>query len=356
MKKILIIEDNEDVRENTADLLELAGYKVTTAENGKIGVEMATKQFPDVIICDIMMPELDGYEVLETLSKTSKTSQIPFIFLTAKSEKNDMRKGMNLGADDYLTKPFTENELIEAIECRLKKHDFLKKEFSRTFAGVSQFIEDASTYLDLDNLSKDLAPITYQKKDMIYMEGNTANSLFFIESGVVKTYKTTEKGKEFVTGIHSSGDFIGQLSLLTDHRTYIDSASVIENAELYEIPHVDFITLIHSNKEVSNKFVNLISNNLLEVQDKLVNMAYATVRQRVAKALIDLHKKKILLPEENEGISIAREDFAGLVGTATETSIRMLTEFKDEGLITIGAGRKIKVEDLKALEDIVIFN
>ena len=102
--------------------------------------------------------------------------------------------------------------------------------------------------------------------------------------------------------------------------------------------------------------MELISNNLLEVQDKLVNMAYATVRQRVAKALVDLHKKKVLIPKENEGISIAREDFAGLVGTATETSIRMLTDFKDEGLITIGVGRKIRIEDLKALEDIVIFN
>jgi CheY-like chemotaxis protein/CRP-like cAMP-binding protein len=356
MKEILIIEDNEDVRENTADLLELADYKVITAENGKIGVEMATQQLPDVIICDIMMPELDGYEVLETLSKNSKTSQIPFIFLTAKSEKIDMRKGMNLGADDYLTKPFTENELLEAIESRLKKHDFLKKEFSRTIAGVSQFIEGASSFLDLENLSKEFTPLTYKKKDMIYMEGDTANSLYFIESGVVKTYKSTEKGKEFVTGIHGSGDFIGQLSLLTDHRTYIESASSLEDAELYEIPQQDFITLIHANKDVSIKFMDLISNNLLEVQDKLVNMAYATVRQRVAKALVDLHKKKVLIPKENEGISIAREDFAGLVGTATETSIRMLTDFKDEGLITIGVGRKIRIEDLKALEDIVIFN
>ena len=356
MKKVLIIEDNEDVRENTADILELAGYKTTTAENGKIGVKKATQLLPDFILCDIMMPELDGYEVLETLSKNSKTSQIPFIFLTAKTEKFDMRKGMNLGADDYLTKPFTENELLEAIESRIKKHDFLKKEFSRTIAGVSQFIEDASTYLDLDNLSKDFASVKYQKKDMIFMEGDTANTLYFIENGVIKTYKTTEKGKQFVTGIHGSGDFIGQLSLLTDHRTYIESASVLEDAKLFEIPQQDFITLVYGNKDVSNKFISLISNNLLEVQDKLVYMAYATVRQRVAKALIDLHKKRVLTLKENEGISIAREDFADLVGTATETSIRMLTEFKNEGLITIGACKKIRVEDLKALEHIAVFN
>ncbi|GAA4946321.1 response regulator [Algibacter agarivorans] len=356
MKKILIIEDNVDVRENTADILEMADYKVLTAQNGKVGVEIAKQQHPDIIICDIMMPELDGYEVLKTLREHSNTSQIPFIFLTAKTEKIDMRKGMNLGADDYLTKPFTDNELLEAIDCRLKKHDFLKKEFSRNIEGVSKFIEEASAYLDLEHLSRDFTPKIYQKKDLVFMEGDTANSLYFIESGAIKTYKTTERGKEFVTGLYGSGDFIGQLSLLTDHRTYIESASVLEDAALYEIPQLDFLTLIHGNKAVSNKFVNLISNDLVEVQEKLVSMAYATVRQRVAKALLDLHKKRILTSEENEGISIAREDFAGLVGTATETSIRMLTELKDEGLITIGSGRKIKIKDKKALENIVVFN
>ena len=356
MKKILIIEDNEHVRENTAEILEFANYKVLKAQNGKIGVEKAKEELPDVILCDIMMPELDGFEVLNLLNQNSKTSHIPFIFLTAKSEKRDMRKGMNLGADDYLTKPFTENELLDAISSRLKKHEFLKKEFSRTIQGVSQFIDEASAYLDLEHLSRDFVPKIYKKKELIYMEGDTANSLYFIESGALKTYKTTETGKEFVIGVYGSGDFVGQLSLLTNHRTYLESASVIEDAVLYEIPQQDFITLIHTNKEVSNKFVSLISNNLAEVQDKLVNMAYASVRQRVAKALLDLHKSRVLIPEDNEGICIAREDFAGLVGTATETSIRMLTEFKDEGLITIGAGRKIRVEDLKALEDIVIFN
>lgn len=355
MKKVLIIEDNEDVRENTADILELAGYNVTMAENGKIGVEVAKKILPDVIVCDIMMPELDGYEVLQALDKNSKTSSIPFIFLTAKTEKIDMRKGMNLGADDYLTKPFSENELLEAIQSRLKKHDFLKREFSRSIEGVSQFIEEASKYMDLDHLSKDQAPLTYKKKDFIFMEGDTANSLYFIESGVVKTFKTTEKGKEFVTGLNGPGQFVGQLSLLSDNGTYIESAAVLEDAELYKIPKLEFTTLINGNKDVANKFIGLISNNLVDVQEQMVNVAYATVRQRTAKALLDIHNKSILTNKEDSGINIAREDFAGLIGTATETAIRMLSEFKEEGLITIGKTRKIVIEDKKTLEDIVMF-
>ncbi|WP_417369225.1 response regulator [Gelidibacter japonicus] len=355
MKKVLIIEDNVDVRENTADILELAGYKVATAENGKIGLEKAIQLLPDVIVCDIMMPEMDGYEVLQDLNKNAKTASIPFVFLTAKTERTDMRKGMNLGADDYLTKPFSENELLEAIECRMKKHDFLKKEYSKTIEGVSQFIEAASTYMDLDHLSRDYSPQKFNKRDVIYMEGSAANSLYFIHSGVVKTYKSTEKGKEFVTGLCSAGHFFGQLSLLTDTGKYIETATVLEDAELYEIPKSDFKTLMHGNKEVANKFVSLISNNLVEMQEQMVNVAYGTVRQRVAKALLDIHNQRILIDNEDKGISIAREDFAGLIGTATETAIRMLTDFKDEGLITIGSGRRIVLEDIEALEEIVIF-
>lgn len=356
MKKILIIEDNEDVRENTADILELSNYNVSTAENGKIGLKKIKQFLPDIIICDIMMPELDGYEVLQNLNKNNKTASIPFIFLTAKSEKTEIRKGMNLGADDYLTKPFSENELLEAIECRLKKHDFLKQEFTQNIEGVSLFIEAASNYLDLDHLSRDYLLKKYNKREIVYMEGSTANSLYFIQSGTVKTYKSTEKGKEFVTGLYSSGHFVGQLSLLSDHGSYVESAAILEDAELYEIPKSDFTTLLHTNKDIANKFVSLISNNLVDAQEQMVNVAFATVRQRVAKALLDIHNKRILLNKEDNGISIAREDFAGLIGTATETAIRMLTEFKDEGLITIGAGSKIKIADIKALQNIVIFN
>src|SRR5436190_22776268 len=106
MKTILIIEDNNDVRENTAEILELSNYRVLQAENGKLGVEVAQKMKPDLIICDIMMPVLDGYGVIHLLNKNPDTASIPFIFLTAKSERIDFRKGMEMGADDYIAKPF----------------------------------------------------------------------------------------------------------------------------------------------------------------------------------------------------------------------------------------------------------
>ena len=114
MKNILLIEDDQDMRENTAEILELANYRVLRAENGRRGVELARREPPDLILCDIMMPELDGYGVLHLLARDPHTAEVPFIFLSARAERSDVRKGMELGADDYLTKPFEESELLDA--------------------------------------------------------------------------------------------------------------------------------------------------------------------------------------------------------------------------------------------------
>ena len=145
MKKILLIEDNDDIRNNTAEILELSNYKVTTAENGKKGLEKALEQHPDLIICDIMMPVLDGYGVLHAIHKNDTFKNIPFIFLTAKTERSDFRKGMELGADDYITKPFTGTELLHAVDSRLNKLELLKKEFSPGLAGLHQLMNIAGS-------------------------------------------------------------------------------------------------------------------------------------------------------------------------------------------------------------------
>ena len=121
MMKILIIEDNPDILENTSEILELSNYQVYTAPNGKEGVAKALANKPDLIVCDIMMPELDGYGVLHMLQKNPDLQDTPFIFLTAKTEKDEIRKGMSLGADDYITKPFDPTDLLNAIEGRIKK-------------------------------------------------------------------------------------------------------------------------------------------------------------------------------------------------------------------------------------------
>lgn len=127
IKKILVIEDEEFVRENIIELLDAEGLDVIAAENGRIGLDLAKQQQPDLILCDVMMPELDGYGVLTALRQSSFLARIPFIFLTAKASKTDFRQGMELGADDYLTKPFTRAELLGAIASRVKKQAAVKE-------------------------------------------------------------------------------------------------------------------------------------------------------------------------------------------------------------------------------------
>ena len=355
MKKILVIEDNKAVRENTAEIMTLANYQVLTAENGIIGIEKAKRFLPDLVICDIMMPQMDGYEVLRVLGKDSRTASIPFIFLTAKTDREAMRMGMNLGADDYLTKPFEEHELLEAISCRLKKHESLKKEIIKSLEGINTFLEEAAEYTDLEGLSKNHNLRPYEKKEIIFWEGDNAHSLYFIESGNIKTYKGTESGKELVTGLYGPGDFVGQLSLLHAAGTYVENAVVLEDAELCAIPKADFIKLLFGNHMVSQKFINMISNNLISVQTHLVDMAFASVRQRAAKALLELYEKGLIKDKPNQGMSIPREDFAGMIGTATETAIRTLSDFKDEGLITTDSGRRIILLDKEELELVADF-
>src|ERR1041385_2755681 len=285
MKKILLIEDNKDMRENTAEILELANYKVTAAKNGKEGVEHALKDKPDLIVCDIMMPVLDGYGVLHMLAKNDETAGIPFIFLTAKAERTDFRKGMEMGADDYVTKPFDDIELLNAIESRLKKSEIMKKEFSRDVNGLNEFISSAKGVDDLKKLSEEHDVHRYKKKEIIYDEGNYPKGIYFINKGKVKTYRTHELGKELITGLYKEGDFFGYLALLEDEK-YADSATALDDSEIYLIPKEDFFSLIYKNAEVSRKFIRMLSENLQEKEEQLLNLAYNSVRKRVADALV----------------------------------------------------------------------
>ncbi|GIV34534.1 MAG: transcriptional regulator [Chitinophagales bacterium] len=333
MKKILLIEDNTDMRENTAEILELANYEVITAKNGKEGVEAAQRHLPDLIICDIMMPELDGYGVLHLLSKNSKTAGIPFIFLTAKAERSDMRRGMELGADDYLTKPFDDIELLNAVETRLRKNDLLKKEFTRDIAGLTDFIRSAHGFEDLKKLAEEQEVKSFAKKEVIYKEGSYAKGIYFLNKGKVKIYKTHEEGREFILALVKAGEFFGYHALLENGR-YAESAAALEESEVMFIPGNQFYALVFNNAEVSKKFIKMLCNNVAELEDQLVRLAYNSVRKRVAEALVKLHDR---YKEQNQPFSmrVLREDLASIVGTAKESLIRTLSDFKSEGLIDI---------------------
>lgn len=142
MMKILVIEDEVTVRANIAELLEAEEYDVITAENGFIGILWAQEHLPDLVICDMMMPALDGRDVLKALREDARTESLPFIFLTARADKSDVRTGMNLGADDYLTKPFSRQELLEAVSTRLMKYKRVQEKYDKEHDQVESLRQE----------------------------------------------------------------------------------------------------------------------------------------------------------------------------------------------------------------------
>ena len=348
-KHILVVEDNDDVRENIEEILELSNYQVTTAPNGKEGVKKAKEVSPDLILCDIMMPELDGYEVLYMLSKDPVTASIPFVFLTAKAEKTDFRKGMGMGADDYLTKPFDEIELLTTIENRLKKYEALSSSSEKK--DIDEFIDRAKQTTDLHTLAMEKKNRTYSPKEHLYRDREYANHVFYITRGKVRLYKVNPDAKSLTLNILNPGDFCGHTAVLKDEH-YHESAEAMEDTECRLIPRQDFLDLMFKNRDVASTFIKLISNNLIEKEKEMLDLAYNTVRKRTADALVKLkeryHQDKTEGPFE---FTISREELASMVGTATESVIRMLSEFKKDGIIKIEGG-KIIIIDFNKLKSI----
>jgi CheY-like chemotaxis protein/CRP-like cAMP-binding protein len=349
-RTILIIDDHQEIRENISEILSLGGYKTFTAENGKKGIELALKEKPDLIVCDIMMPELDGYGVLHLLRKNPETENIPLIFLTAKAERSDLRKGMEMGADDYLTKPFEELELMNAIETRLHKYDILNKKYIPTGKGLSEFANDLRTTgllpINLDDYTSEI----YSKKQVVYAEGKRPRYLYYIKSGKVKAFKTNEDGKEYIIDLYSAEDFLGYPALI-ENRNYDDTAVALEESEIIQIAKEDFQNFIYGDISVASKFIRIITQNVKDKEDRLLNLAYSSLRKRVAKALVEINTK-FNIHGENKPIEISRDDIAQYIGTATESLIRTLSDFKSENLIEIKEG-KISINNPEKLKNLL---
>lgn len=357
LRRLLVIDDHDDIRENIAEILTLGGYEVFTAPNGKRGVETALKEKPELIICDIMMPELDGYGVLHLLRKNEATLETPFIFLTAKTERADFRKGMEMGADDYITKPFDDIELLNAIEIRLKKNDILQAKYSGDEKGASEFISELnnSGVLPLDPVTAETQELS--KKMVLYQEGKRPKCLYLLKSGKIKAFRINENGKEYITNLYVAGDYIGYLPLL-ENKSYEDSAVVLEDAEVAVFPKEEFLDALYRDLTVAGKFIRLIALNVKEKEERLLSLAYDSLRKRVAKGLLDIHAKFAASQSDAKTgntrvpLSISREDIAQYIGTATESLIRTLSDFKAEKLVDIQDG-KVHITDVQKLQTLL---
>ncbi|MCJ8208955.1 response regulator [Mucilaginibacter sp. RS28] len=343
-KCILIIEDNNDIRESTAEILELSGYQVLQAANGKLGVDLAGQHKPDLILCDIMMPELDGYGVLYLLNKNPDTASTPFIFLTAKAERVDFRKGMEMGADDYLTKPFDDIELLNAIESRLAKKEKQQAYYSRSLQNIEGLANSSKNgTAELQNVIASRKIRQIKKKQVLYYEGDTPQGIYLVLEGSIKTLKLAEDGRELMTGLYKPDDYLGVNALLLDE-TFTDTAEAMEDAAVCLLPKDTVLTLLDRYPDIGRQFLKILSNDIREKEDQLIELAYNSVRKRLAQVLVRLSKQSA----DPAHFKISREELASMAGMATETVSRTLTDFKDEGLIE-KKGANVQVLDLNRL-------
>ncbi|MBD2246340.1 EAL domain-containing response regulator [Nostoc sp. FACHB-888] len=303
MTKILIIEDQEAVRENILDLLEAEDFETIGAANGRIGVNLARSEVPDLILCDMMMPQLDGYGVLRILRQDPRTATIPFIFLTAKSAKSDFRQGMNMGADDYITKPFTRAELLSAIINRLEKHATLKRYLSP--ASVIKNLSPKMQLLEI-SLHRAIKQHNFQEFEIYYQPIIDIASGKIVAAESLLRWQSPELGliypTEFISLAESTGLIVPigkwvlknvckQIKGWRDAGIY--SLTVAVNLSVIEFNQPDFI---HS-------IVNFIAMNNLEPDDLELELTESMIMQDVNSAITTMSKLQSL------GINIAIDDF-----------------------------------------------
>lgn len=345
MTKILLIEDNDDIRENVVEILELSGFEVYAAINGRKGVALALQHKPDIILCDIMMPEMDGYGVLEELNTHADTKAIPFIFLTAKAERPDIRKGMELGADDYLTKPFDDTELLRAIESRLKKKEIHQLFYGQSPEKLNEVISKKDGLAELKGIMQERNSRLYKKNQVIHHEGDRVTGIYFILSGKVKTTRLTQDGRELITGIYKADDYL-DINIVLSNDTYTDTAIALEESELSFLPSEQFDRLLFMYPDIGAKFIRLLSKDINEKEERLMHIAYSSVRKRIAESILRLLEQH---SDDGRSIKVTRDDLAALSGTAPETISRTLTDFRSEGLID-KTGSTLTVVDRPKLE------
>ncbi|MEH2081177.1 MAG: EAL domain-containing response regulator [Nostoc sp.] len=303
MPKILIIEDEEAVRENILDLLEAEDFQTIAAANGRIGVNLAISEVPDLILCDMMMPEIDGYGVLTALRQDPSTATIPFIFLTAKSAKSDFRQGMDMGADDYITKPFTRSELLSAIMNRLEKYATLKR-----YLSPQTVINNLSPKMQLLEISlhRAIKQHNFQEFEIYYQPIVDIASGKIVSAESLLRWQSLELGMiyptEFIPLAESTGLIvpIGKWVLKkvcqqiqSWRNAGIRSLIVAVNLSVIEFNQPDFI----------HNVVNFISVNNLEPDDLELELTESMIMQDVNSAIATMSKLQSL------GVKIAIDDF-----------------------------------------------
>lgn len=337
--KILLIEEDATLRSNTAEILGLANYDVSTAENGKQGIEKAIKIKPDLVVSDIQLSELDGYSVLQILRNNKELKKTPFIFMSTKTKHSDVRKGMDMGASDYITIPFSESELLSAIEARLKIGELFHTSNNNTAINDTDRIELSG----LEKVFVNKPKFNYKKGSSIYCEGNSSNHIFYLVKGEIKIFKNNEYGKELITNIFKRKNLFGFTSL-SENKAYFENAVAVQDSVIIKITKNEFLKIVNRNPQLSIEIIDLLVDKLVNLKTHLIHLAYDSVRKKTAGILYELY-----LERESEIIKISRMNLANLIGIAKETLIRTLTDLKEEKVIKTKR-KAIKIIDPEKLK------
>lgn len=347
--KILVIEDNEDVRDNLVEILELYGYELSEAPNGLEGVKQAMETPPDLILCDVMMPELDGYGVLNLLSQNELTAHIPFIFITAKAEKEDLRRGMNLGADDYITKPFYKDELLQVIETRLKKSRHRAIPANNDAVPTKKLVDAERGKQQLNRTFAEKGRLKiYDQGNSIVREGEYPHFVYRVETGRVHLIRSHEYGRDYIIATLGVGEYFGLPVALEKTNFHYSAKAVGTDCTVQLLPVQQLYDLINIDRDVTEVILHIMAGRLMKQGEKIAHQAYDSVRRRTALILCDLHEKF-----GGETINLSREELAQMVGTTKESVIRAISDFKKDKLLS-ASGRSIQILQPKALFELLV--
>jgi len=303
MVKILVIEDEESVRENLLDLLEAEDFETVAAANGRIGVDLAFTEAPDLILCDMMMPEVDGYGVLSALRQDPSTATIPFIFLTAKSAKSDFRQGMDMGADDYLTKPFTRAELLSAIMNRLERQATLKKYLSNQI--VTKPVSPKTQLLEI-SLQRVIQQQKFQEFEVYYQP------IVDIASGQIIAAESLLRWQSPELGLVNPTEFI-PIAESTGLIIPIDQwvlQNVCQQIKIWHDVGINYLTMTVNlsviefhQPDLIKKITDYLAKNQLEPQYLEIELTESMIMQDINSAIATMNKLQSL------GLRIAIDDF-----------------------------------------------
>lgn len=342
MKKILLIEEQQETSDNLRELLGLSNYTVISAADGRQGVRMAVAEKPDLIVSDVDLPVLDGYGVIHALQQYPETRSIPVIILTTLTEKDDFRKAMMAGADDYLSKPYDGVELLRSIDTCLEKHRRRVLEHPAGGPAVPEPADGAEHVWHPGD--RDIR--YFRKKAQLYTEGQRASQVWYIVKGKVKTFLVHTDGKELITHIYGPGDCVGYIAAVRGG-DYTDNAQVMEDAALIIISRLEFLEILGSDSALSQQLIRWLARNATESEAGLLNLAYSSLRKKVANGILNLFDHFHSSEDGRSFITVSRDNLAAIVGSAPESLTRTLSDFKKEKLIDITDGRIYLLDENK---------